>query len=250
MKVILTGAWLMVGLFVLGAGCSNMRPIDAEVLPSVRAALTARPDAPEYRLQRGDVIDVKMFYAPELNENATVRPDGRISMQLIGEIPAAGLSAAELAETVRTRYTGILLNPETTVFVRKFTGLKAYVAGEVLTPGLVSFDAPTSLLQSLIQAGWLKPTAEPRNVVIIRDTGTGPPVVHLVDVKKLIEAPESTRPVALQPFDIVYVPKSTIATVQDFIDQYIDKPFLTPISRLAGFGFSYQLGGPISVTPE
>ena len=240
MTATLTHTWLVAGALLLTAGCATARP------PIGGAGPPAAPAA-EYRLQRGDILDVKMFYAPELNENASIRPDGRISMQLIGEITAAGLTPSELAQTVRERYTGILLNPEATVIVRKFTGLKAYVAGEVTTPGLVSFDAPASLLQALIQAGWLKPTAQPRNVVIIRDTGTGVPAVHLVDVKKLIEEPETARHEILHPFDIVFVPKSTIATIQDFIDQYLDKPFLTPISRLAGFGFSYQLNGLVDL---
>jgi len=240
MTAALTPAWLMFGALVLTAGCATARP------PIGGAGPPAAPAA-EYRLQRGDILDVKMFYAPELNENASIRPDGRISMQLIGEITAAGLTASGLAQTLRERYTGILLNPEATVIVRKFTGLKAYVAGEVTTPGLVSFDAPASLLQALIQAGWLKSTAQPRNVVIIRETRTGVPAVHLVDVKKLIEEPEIAKQVLLHPFDIVFVPKSMIATVQDFIDQYIEKPFLIPISRLASFGFSYQLNGLIDL---
>jgi len=63
----------------------------------------------------------------------------------------------------------------------------------------------------------------------------------------LPRGPETARHEILHPFDIVFVPKSTIATIQDFIDQYLDKPFLTPISRLAGFGFSYQLNGLVDL---
>jgi protein involved in polysaccharide export with SLBB domain len=195
----------------------------------------------EYRLQRGDVLDVKFFYTPELNENVTIRPDGKIALQLVREIDASGRTSGELVGTLRERYTGILANPEIAVIVRRFAGQKAYVGGEVASPGLISFDGPVTLLQALIQVGWLKLSSEPRNVVILRNGGNDVPVVHFVDVRKLLDEPGAAREVVLQPYDVVYVPKSTVAKVNDFIDQYLDKILLTPISRLAGFSFVYQV---------
>jgi protein involved in polysaccharide export with SLBB domain len=185
---------------------------------------------------------VKLFYAPELNEtNLTIRPDGKVNLQLIGEVHVAGLTSEGMAKTLRERYTGILKDPEIAVIVRKFTALRAYVAGEVNKPGLIAYDSPITVLQALIQAEWLKGTAEPSNVVILRDTGNGTPSVHFVDVRKLVDEPAAAREVMLQPYDIVYVPRSRIASVQAFVDNYIDKIVLTPISRLAGFSFAYQL---------
>lgn len=231
-------ALVITALIVGAAGCSVTPPA------ATLTELTARQAGPtqDYRLQKGDVLDVKMFYAPELNEtNLTIRPDGKVNLQLVGEIEVSGMTASGMATALRERYTGILRNPEVSVIVRKFTGLKAYVAGEVNKPGLIAYDGPITVLQALIQAEWLKGTAEPKNVVIIRDAGGGKPLVHLIDVRKLVEDPAGSREVVLQPYDIVYVPKSTIANVQEFIDKYIDKVALTPISRLAGFSFAYQL---------
>jgi protein involved in polysaccharide export with SLBB domain len=228
----------LVAVLLAVNGCAARRP------PTDFASLKAAPvrAVDDYKLQRGDVLDVKFFYAPELNEtNLTIRPDGKVNLQLIGEVEVAGLTTVDTASTLRQRYTGILSNPDIAVIVRKFTTLKAYVAGEVNKPGLIGYDNPTTVLQALIQAEWLKRTAEPRNVVILRDSGNGVPSVHFVDVRQLVEQPELAAQAVLQPYDIVYVPKSTIANVQEFIDDYIDKIALTPISRLAGFSFAYQL---------
>jgi protein involved in polysaccharide export with SLBB domain len=239
---------LVAAMALTAAGCATARPA------TEATALNTAPAGPEgdYRLQRGDIVDVKLFYAPELNEtNLTIRPDGKVSLQLIGEVPVAGLTTEEMTTTLRQRYTGILKDPEIAVIVRKFTGLKAYVAGEVNKPGLIAYDGPITVLQALIQAEWLKGTAEPTSVVILRDTGNGTPSVHFVDVRKLVDEPAAAREMVLRPYDIVYVPKSKIASVQAFIDNYIDKIALTPISRLAGFSFAYQLNAirvPLTAT--
>ena len=224
--------------------CAAPKP-SGPVLPVPGAAASAGAPDGEYRLQIGDAIEVKFFNTPELNEAVTVRPDGRISLQLIGEVEATGLSTRELAGSLRERYRATLLQPEIAVIVKKFAGLRAYVGGEVATPGVLSFESPATLLQALMQAGWLKRTAEPRNVVILRDRGAEAPAVLFVDVKALIEEPAQHRAVSLQPYDIVYVPMSTVAKVGDFVDQYLDKILLTPISRIASFGFVYQLNNLI-----
>jgi polysaccharide export outer membrane protein len=238
--------WRLAGAILLAAGCATASLPEQVGRPAADAKRPGTPgsaEGAEYRLQRGDALDVKFFHTTELNESVTVRPDGRIALQLIGEVDAAGLTAEQLARMLRERYAGTLRNPEISVLVRKFSGQKAYVGGEVNSPGLVSFDAPPTLLQALIQVGWLKASAEPRNVAIIRNAGAEVPAVLFVDVKKLVEQPGNGAEVTLQPFDVVYVPKSTVAKVGDFVDQYLDKIILTPISRLMGFSYVYQLNG-------
>jgi protein involved in polysaccharide export with SLBB domain len=198
----------------------------------------------EYVLQRGDIIDLKFFYAPELNESTPIRPDGKLMLQLVGEIQADGKTPRELAEVLRDRYQAILVKPEVAVIVRKFTGLRAYVGGEVNAPGLITFDRPVTLTQALVQAGWIKNTAEPRNVVVLRDQGDRVPEVLFFDLRAFIARPNGREDLPLRPYDVVYVPKSTVAKVGEFVEQYLDKIFLTPISRLAGFAFVYTLNNP------
>jgi protein involved in polysaccharide export with SLBB domain len=189
------------------------------------------------------VLEIKFFYTPELNENVTIRPDGKISLQLIGEILVVGMTTQNLTEKLRERYARILFTPEISVLVRTFAGQKAFVGGEVSTPGIVSFDGPPTLLQALIQVGWIKRSAQLQNVVIVRNSGVARPDVLFVNIEQWLEEPEQTSPVLLQPFDVVYVPKTRVAKVNDFITQYIDDPILIPLSRLANFSFFYDLRG-------
>jgi polysaccharide export outer membrane protein len=232
---------LLAFLILTVVGCAAPRE-SAEITSfAVTPATKEREQAgAEYRLQRGDVLDVKFFHTPELSETVTTRPDGKISLQLIGEIEVVGLTPQLLVRKLQERYTGILRAPEIAVIVQKFAAQKAYIGGEVNAPGLISFDAQPTLLQALIEVGWLKKSAEPSTVVIIRNMGDGRPAFFTVNVLKGIREP-GVPPTLLQPFDVVYVPKSTVAKVNDFIEQYIDNAFLTPISRLVGFSFFYNL---------
>ena len=231
-------------LLVMG-GCAAT-PIRTQ--PVIHSATVPIPleesqGSSNYQLHRGDALEIKFFHTPELNENVTVRPDGKISLQLIGEIVVVGMSAQDLTEKLRELYATTLVAPEISVLVRSFAGQKAFVGGEVSTPGLVSFDGPPTLLQALIQVGWIKRSAQLQNVVIVRNSGSSRPDVLFVDVQQWLEEPEQTPPVLLQPFDVVYVPKTRVAKVNDFIQQYIDDPILTPLSRLANFSFFYDLRG-------
>lgn len=207
------------------------------------------PAEMNYRLQRGDVLDVKFFYAAELNESVVIRPDGRIALQLIGEVAAVDLTPDDLTQVLRQHYTGILVNPEITVIIRTFAGQKVYVGGEVTHPGLLAFDGRLTLLQALIQAGWLKQSATWRSVVLLRNTETNVPTIQLIDVRKQLQKPVGVggEVVWLRPFDVVYVPQSAIAKANDFVEQYFDKLILTPVSRLAGFSFVHSLNNASAI---
>jgi polysaccharide export outer membrane protein len=91
------------------------------------------PPEQEYKIQIGDQLDVKFFYNPELNEQVTVRPDGRISLQLVHEIIATGLTASELTDFLTKKYAPELKKPEITVIVRSFGAYK--IRGVAVVPG-------------------------------------------------------------------------------------------------------------------
>ena len=105
-----------------------------------------RPTGPrfnqEYQIQIGDALDIKFFYHPELNESVMVRPDGRISLQLVHEVQASGLTPEQLRQNLRKKYEPQISQPEIAVIVRSFTAQKVYVDGEVAKPGLVPLTGP------------------------------------------------------------------------------------------------------------
>jgi protein involved in polysaccharide export with SLBB domain len=189
----------------------------------------------EYQIQVGDALDIKLFYHPELNESVIVRPDGRISLQLVHEVQASGLTPEQLRRQLRDKYAPQISQPEIAVIVRSFAAQKVYVDGEVAKPGLIPLTGKMTVLQSIASAGGLKDTARVNEVIVVRRGPDNRPASMLVNVEKAIDGSDPTQDLALQPADIVYVPKSPIANVNLWVDQYIRKNIPIP------FGFSYNL---------
>ena len=197
---------------------------------------TNRNPDPEYRIQVGDQLDIKFFYNLDLNEQVTVRPDGRISLQLVHEIMVTGLTPSELTQLLTQKYAPELKKPEITVIVRSFGAHKIYVDGEVTKAGLFPLIGFTTVLQAISQAGGMKDTARRNQVVIIRRVEDNRPLVFQVDLEKVIDGTDISQDIALKPFDVVFVPRSVISNINVWIDQYIRKNI--PIST--GFGFTYN----------
>lgn len=189
----------------------------------------------EYRLQVGDQLDIKFFYNPELNEQVTIRPDGRISLQLVHEIMVVGLTPSQLTNRLTKEYASELKKPEIVVIVRSFGAHKIYVDGEVAKPGMFSLIGYMTVLHSISQAGGMKDTARRAEVIVIRRGADNKPLVIPVNLNKAIDGTDMGQDIVLRPFDIVYVPKSTIANVDVWVDQYVRK--ILPISISTGLGY-------------
>ena len=203
-------------------------PLGLQDGPSNGAA--TRVPGPEYRIQVGDRLEVKFFYSPELNEQVIVRPDGRISLQLVQEIVAAGLTPSELMKVIVEKYSAELKKPEVTVIVRSFGAQKIYVDGEVNKPGMVPILGLMTALQAISQAGGMKESAQVSEVLIIRRGAGNRPMAFPVNLDKALDGTDMSQDIALAPFDIVYVPRSAIANVNVWVDQYIRKNIPIPIS--------------------
>lgn len=188
----------------------------------------------EYRVKPGDRLDIKFFGNSELNEDLVVRPDGKITLQLIQEVVAAGKTPAELTVELRQKYSEFLAKPEVAVIVRSFSSHIVYVDGEVVRPGVYNLVGETSLLQTVALAGGFKDSARKAEVVIIRRDAIGNPLGFLVDAEKAVDAGELGSYTVLEPNDIVYVPKSAVANVNTFIDLYIRRNVPIPFSLGAG----------------
>jgi protein involved in polysaccharide export with SLBB domain len=182
-----------------------------------------RVPGPEYRIQVGDRLEVKFFYSPELNEQVIVRPDGRISLQLIPEIEVTNVTLAALAKQLTELYEAELNQPQVTVLVREFGTQRVFVDGEVGTPGMVPILGQMTALQAISQAGGLKETARSTEVLVIRRGAAAVPIAFKVDLKQAREGRNLAQDITLAPLDIIYVPRSRIANVNLFVDQYIRK---------------------------
>ena len=191
----------------------------------------------EYLIQEGDQLDIKFFYNPELNESVSVRPDGKISLQLVDEVQAAGRTPSQLDEVLTQKYANELKKPEITVIVRSFTGQRVYVGGEVGRPGLVDLTGGMTALEAIINAGGFKETAKPEAAILIRKGPDNKPTPIRIDLTRMMDDQAPEQDVELQPYDIVYVPKTWIAKANKFVNQYIEQLLLF---RGFSVGFGYN----------
>jgi protein involved in polysaccharide export with SLBB domain len=192
-----------------------------------------------YRLGAGDVIDVKFTYNSELDARVTVRPDGAISLAMVGDIPVQGLSPAELGKEITTRFSEFRTHSEAVVIVTEFAGQRVYVGGEVNGPGLLALRGTLTGIQALLNAGGPKVSARLDNVILLRYEGKNTAEVRKINMKQIMKgkAPDVT----LRPYDVIYVPKSRIAQAGLFVEQYINQ--MVPRSLV----FPYTLNNRVSI---
>jgi protein involved in polysaccharide export with SLBB domain len=212
----------------------------------VRRPLPRPPEVvpPEnYVLERGDQLTIRVFNHPELEDTVQIRPDGKISLVLMDDEPAAGLTTRQLDERLTERYSRLFKDIEIAVIVRTFSGSKVYVGGEVGQAGFQPLQGRFTALTAILQAGGFRNTARTDSVILLRDDG-GKPRAYRLDLKNVLAG--GTADVTLQPFDVVYVPMSRIAKVDKFVDEYIRQ--LIPIGTSAGF--TYVLGDRTVLVPR
>ncbi len=206
---------LLAGLWALAiCGCQSYAPA---VTPE---QMFSEP-MNEQVLAAGDVIDIKFLYNSELNDTQRVRPDGKITMQLLGDVTVQGKTPEALQDELNRLYAKELKKPSVTVTAKTVRNNKVYVGGEVMKPGDVEIPGQLTAFEAISQAGGFNTkTAEPANVVIIR-TRNGKHYGTVVNFKKALSGKE-IQPYYLRSGDIVYVPQTTIAKVDQWVDQHIN----------------------------
>ncbi len=191
--------------------------------PRTQPADSLSQAMPQYVLHEGDELEIKFFYNSVLDEEVTVRPDGRISLQLVHDVTAAGLTPDELVEVLSARYASHLQDPEISVIVKSFDAQKIYVDGEVWKPGMVEMGGYMNLMQAIASSGGLRDSARDSEILIIRYNGPEKPYVLKVDLEKAMTGEDASQNINLKPYDIVYVPKSCIAHVNTWVEMYLRK---------------------------
>ena len=189
-------------------------------------------DDPSYRLYPGDELDVVVPSAPELNKTVTVQPDGRIMVPLLAPQMAAGKTANELEQALGAAYSSQLLRPGVEVVV-KAQPLKVFVGGEVSKPGVYDMPGDIDALRAIVQAGGFVAGAKRSQVVIIRRSHDGRPMLRTVNFDHP-DRGDRTDLVPLRRFDVVYVPRTGLAEVGDF---------MTQVRNALPVQFSYAFGG-------
>ena len=211
----------MLGLFallLLLAACTNVPNLP----PGPNAAMVPQ----SYLVQPGDTLDVKFVKNPELNEQPTVAPDGRISMLYAPDIVAAGKSTEAVRQELTDAYAKQLKEPGVSVAIKGAVTWKVYVAGEVKTPGEIDGTGPPpSLTQAIAHAGGMLDSGDPKKIVLVRRSDDNQKKAFLMNYDAAARGEKPSDDIQLAANDVLFVPKTGIADVYTAYNQYF-KQFL------------------------
>lgn len=224
---------LVASLILLMAGCvaspdfaGNAKDDGTRDFPETLAR-------PTVRLTPGDTILIKFAYWPELDQEQQIRPDGMISLQLVGHINVADMTVEALDRRLHELYEDKIKDPEITTIVQSFGNRRAYVGGEVTRPGFIELTDKMTALEAVMAAGGFeKASANLGDVVVVRHLD-GKRYAKLVDLDQPVA--ESGSNMLLAARDIVYVPRTRIDQVNQWVDQYISRVIPAPVWTYATF---------------
>jgi len=233
----------------------------------------------EYHIDVGDELEVSFLNHKELDGLFIVRPDGKISLPLIGEIVAEGKPPLILEKELTARYSVNLNTPRLVVIIRKYTSnyyyingkrhiqpfrdldgavvimrkttpMQIFVGGEVISPTFFDYTGPITAIQAIIKAGGVKKSGETERVVILRREPNQKPKLIIRDLTTdWVSSNEAVGgggmlktflgDFQLHPYDVVIIPKTKVAHVKDYLDQYLYD--LIPALRNSSLSFVYEL---------
>lgn len=158
-------------------------------------------DPNSYKIGAEDVIGVSIWREQELSRPYTVRPDGKISLFMVKEIDAAGLTPTELEASVTKAYSSILKNPIVSIQVLRVESKKYYITGEVFRTGAFPLVSPTTVLQALTMAGGVREFGNAKKIIIMR----GAERIKF-NLKDVLKGKNLNTNIFLQPGDHIVVP--------------------------------------------
>jgi len=165
------------------------------------------PQAPaaneEYKVGPGDKLRIEVYKDQQLSQSVQVRPDGKITLPLIGDMEATGRTPIELRDTIAKSLKDYVNNPTVTVIVVEAIASQVYVMGEVTHPGTMQLHGPTTILQALAMAGGFKEFANTKDVKVLRPSAGGVETLRF-NYKDVLNG--DARPFYLRSGDTVVVP--------------------------------------------
>ena len=169
-----------------------------------KSVATVRAD--EYIIGNDDILAVNIWKEPELSRTVPVRPDGKITIPLIGEIQASGLTPKKLQDSLAFGLKAYVTNPEVTVIVQEVKSLKYNIVGEITRPGSYLLTEPTTVLSAIAVAGGLRDFAKGGHIYVLRASKDGSLLKLPFDYKQVIKGKKLSQNVELRAGDTVVVP--------------------------------------------
>jgi polysaccharide export outer membrane protein len=188
------------------AGCATSTPENSSVAP--QASLPSS----EYRIGVDDQVAVNVWRDPELSVTMPVRPDGMITVPLIGDVQAGGRTPQEVAQSIRRKLAAYIRNPDVTVILTELRSheylSRIRVTGAVETPMSLPFRQGMTALDAVLEAGGTNPYAAPDRTKVFRRSGKGGKTTVLeIRLGKILSRGDLGTNVFLQPGDVITVPE-------------------------------------------
>jgi polysaccharide biosynthesis/export protein len=171
-------------------------------VPSSRATVSPK----DYRLMPGDKLRVEVYKDNQLSQSLQVRPDGKVTLPLLGDIVATDLTPIQLRDRIATGLKDYINNPVVTVIVVEASPAMVYVMGEVAQPGSIPMRGPMTILQALAMAGGFREFANTKDIRILRKTSGILSSVETIRFNYNDAVKGSAAPVFLSPGDMIVVP--------------------------------------------
>jgi polysaccharide biosynthesis/export protein len=197
---------LIISSFVIAQGsviAQNEKEVSAK--STAPAPLPVPPDSDKYLIGPEDVLFIQVWKEDQLSQAVMVRADGKISLPLIDEIQAAGLTPLRLKEVLTQKFKQFVETPIVTVMVRDAKSFKVYIGGQVAKPGVYTLVEEITFLQLVPMAGGFTEWANQRKILLVRKEG-GKEKRITINYKKIISGEDLSNNVVLKPGDTIIVP--------------------------------------------
>jgi polysaccharide biosynthesis/export protein len=160
---------------------------------------------PDYVIGLGDVLNINVWKEPEVSSSVPVRPDGKISLPLVNDIQAAGLTPMQLGQAIHEKLLKYIEQPQVTVVVTAVNSRMVYLVGEVARAGSFALLPDMTVLQALSAAGGLSPFADSKNIYVLRNENDKPRRIPF-NYKEALKGEHPEQNIELKPGDTIVVP--------------------------------------------
>lgn len=170
------------------------------------AVATATVDVPrDYVIGTEDVLEVRFWKDANLSREVVVRPDGKIALELLNEVQAAGLTPEQLRDALMTEARKFMEDPSVAVIVKQINSRRVFITGMVEKPGVYPITTGMTVMQLISISGGLKEFAKKKAIVVLRQE-SGAPLAYSVNYEDILKGRRLAQNIALKPGDTVVVP--------------------------------------------
>jgi polysaccharide export outer membrane protein len=169
-------------------------------------ALAGKSHDDHFIIGKDDILTINVWKEPDVSRSLPVRSDGRISLPLVGEVQAAGLTPLQLEQNIVSRLRNYITEPEVTVMVQQINSQKFNILGQVAKPGSYSLTVATTVLDAIAAAGGFRDFAKKKGIYILRQNSNGSESRIPFNYKDVIKGKNPQQNIKLEPRDTVVVP--------------------------------------------